>query len=102
VDLGTEATGAYCNDDRDCDPSDACDPSTGLCVAVDTSLDGTIAVGAACEWDAECDPGDFCDHSTGDCTADSYTAASEDTGAPCDIDADCSSDYCDIDTGTCV
>ena len=88
-----------CNDDRDCDPGDVCDGHTGLCVTPGRRPASPSA--AACDYDEECDPGDACDD-TGICVADTYSSGSEDAGASCFDDADCSSDYCDQVTDTCV
>jgi Cys-rich repeat protein len=98
---GTIVVGGYCNDDRDCASGDACDPQSGACVAIIQADIHTIAIGSQCQYDEECMPGDACDTS-GLCVADSYQPASENTGAPCYEDADCTSNYCDIHSATCV
>ena len=98
---GSEAVGAACYDDRDCDPGDYCDPNGGVCVTPGGPV-GSVALDGTCNYDAECAPGDVCDDS-GVCIADPYAGGgSESSGQPCYDDSDCdSSTYCDLDTDTC-
>ena len=96
TDFGTIAEGSACNDDRDCDTGDCCDPDGLTCAACGAA--GSIADGdSGCVDDSECDSGDYC-ASDGTCTADPYASdeGSEDLGGTCYEDADCASgDYCD-------
>ena len=86
-------TGGPCTDDRDCLPSNLCDPATAQCVTWDVS--GSVGAGDPCVDNEACATGLAC-RAAGTCATDPYSAGSEARGAQCYQDVDCTSGNCNI------